>query len=123
VPQYRKYFFFVQRKSYLISIRRTASCSLQFVMDLPPFEHLHNVLHRQPIVHINYLNINFPQANFSIHAVVTVLTIRWNVLRPKASSVDSSAHTVHKSILSPLPSFKVRLNSQSNCNFSPCLCV
>ena len=60
-------------------------------MNLPPFEHLQNALHCQPIVHINYLNVIFLHATCSIHAMVTLHKIPWKILRPIATSVDSSA--------------------------------
>jgi len=71
-------------------------------MNVLPFEHLPNSDHRQPIVHINYLNVIFPQATCSIHAMVTLHIITWNIFRPIAASVDSSEHTFQKLIQVPL---------------------
>ena len=52
---------------------------------------------------LKYLNVMFPNATSSIHAVATLHIVRWNILRRTAASVDSSAHTFHKPILAPLP--------------------
>ena len=67
-------------------------------MNLPPFEHLQNALHCQPIVHINYLNVIFLHATCSIHAMVTLHKIPWKILRPIATSVDSSAQNFRNQI-------------------------
>jgi len=75
-------------------------------MSLPPIEHLPVSLHGQPLVHINYLNVIFPHATCSIHAFVTLHSVRLNILRRTAASVDSSAHTFHKPIPTPLPRSK-----------------
>ena len=72
-------------------------------MNLPPLQHLPNPIYFQPILHINYLNVTLPHATRSIHAVFTLHTVRWNLLRPKLASVDSSAQKIQKPNLAPLP--------------------
>jgi hypothetical protein len=68
-------------------------------MKLCPFDHISNAHPSQLIVHINYLDVIFPQTNCYIQAVITLDKIRWNFLRQSAASDDTNAQTFHKQIL------------------------
>ena len=78
-------------------------CSLTFI--LPKM--IRN-LYGQPTVHVNYLNVFFPQVTWSIHVVVTLHTIHSQTdCLVKWHQCSNLSETDSGSIIS----FKVRLNS------------